>query len=65
MRKRKKGRPRRFGRAVLPPERFHTTKKGERGYLRRRIRKEERAERQATPGRDSQETRLAPTNLSE
>jgi len=25
----------RFSRAVLPPEKFHTTKKGERGYQRK------------------------------
>ena len=38
-----------FGRAILPPERFHTTKRGRRGYARRVVRQEEReAMRQAS-----------------
>ena len=39
----------RFGRVLLPPERYHTTKKGKRGYTRAERR---RAERQARQMRD-------------
>ncbi len=35
----KKGLPS-FGRALLPPEKFHSTKKGERGYRRDNQKKE-------------------------
>jgi|GEM_PF-4610232 hypothetical protein len=39
----------RFSRAVLPPEKFHTTKKGERGYQRK-------AEKQITRRAQEEET---------
>jgi len=42
VRKDRKRRTPRFARAVVPPEKFHTTKKGKRGYSRRKTRKEER-----------------------
>ena len=42
MRKDRKRRTPPFGRAVVPPEKFHTTKKGKRGYSRRKTRDEER-----------------------
>jgi hypothetical protein len=42
MRKPKKRKLRLFARPVMPPARFHTTKHGKRGYLRREIRKDER-----------------------
>lgn len=42
MKKDKKRPLRRFGRALLPPARFHSTKRGKRGYLRRESREEER-----------------------
>ena len=32
----------RFARAVVPPERFHSTKRGKRGYTRRESKREER-----------------------
>jgi|WetSurMetagenome_2_1015567.scaffolds.fasta_scaffold752732_2 hypothetical protein len=36
MKEKKSSKPKpRFSRAVLPPEKFHTTKKGERGYERK------------------------------
>jgi len=35
---RKRKRVTKFSRAILPPSRFHTTKKGARGFLRRRDR---------------------------
>jgi hypothetical protein len=36
MKEKKSQKPKpRFSRAVLPPEKFHTTKKGERGYQRK------------------------------
>jgi hypothetical protein len=37
----------RFARAVMPPEKFHTTKRGKRGYSRQRAREEEREAREA------------------
>ncbi len=40
--RKKKRRRRGFGRAILPPGRFHTTKKGKRGYSRLRSREEGR-----------------------
>jgi hypothetical protein len=39
-----KRKPRAFGRALLPPAKYHTTKKGARGYCRRRARGEEKTE---------------------
>jgi hypothetical protein len=41
MRKPKKRKLRLFARPVTPPPRFHTTKHGKRGYVRRETRKEE------------------------
>ena len=41
MRKDRKRRTPRFARAVVPPEKFHTTKKGKRGYSRRKATQEE------------------------
>lgn len=38
----KKRRLVRFARAVVPPGRFHSTKRGKRGYTRRESRREER-----------------------
>ena len=35
-----------FGRALLPPERFHTTPRGKRGYRRQVTREEERRARE-------------------
>lgn len=37
----------RFGRALLPPPRFHSSKRGKRGYIRRESRREERRAREA------------------
>jgi hypothetical protein len=42
MRKPRKRKLRLFARPVVPPERFHSTKRGKRGYLRRETRQEER-----------------------
>jgi hypothetical protein len=41
-----------FSRAVLPPSRFHTSKRGKKGYQRQEVRKEENSakEREAAPG---------------
>jgi len=41
MRKPKKRKLRLFARPVMPPARFHTTKHGKRGYVRRESRKDE------------------------
>ena len=49
MRKDRKRRTPRFARAVVPPEKFHTTKKGKRGYSRRKTRDEERKAAQEEP----------------
>lgn len=35
-----------FARAVVPPERFHSTKRGKKGYQRRRVREEEQQAKQ-------------------
>jgi hypothetical protein len=42
MRKPKKRKLRLFARPAVPPERFHSTRHGKRGYLRRESRKGER-----------------------
>ncbi len=39
-----------FGRALLPPEKFHTSKHGKRGYNRMLIRHEEREARREVSG---------------
>lgn len=49
MNKDRKRRTPRFARAVVPPEKFHTTKKGKRGYSRRKTRDEERRATQEEP----------------
>jgi len=49
VRKDRKRRTPRFARAVVPPEKFHTTKKGKRGYSRRKTREEERKAARGRP----------------
>ncbi len=63
MRRERKRRPRGFARAKVPPEKFHTTKRGKRGYSRRRSRQEERDAKGEEGKEGAQEIRLAPTNL--
>ena len=46
LRKPKKRKLRLFARPALPPERFHSTKRGRRGYLRRESRRDERRARE-------------------
>ena len=48
MRKPKKRKLRLFARPVMPPARFHTTKHGKRGYVRRESRKDERRAKEDT-----------------
>lgn len=48
MREGQKRRLRVFARAVVPPARFHSTKRGKRGYVRRQSRQEERRARDGT-----------------
>jgi hypothetical protein len=49
VRKDRERRTPRFARAVVPPEKFHTTKKGKRGYSRPKTRDEERKAAQEEP----------------
>jgi len=50
MRKPKKRKLRLFARPVMPPERFHTTKRGKRGYVRRQTRTDERRAKEELGG---------------